>query len=207
MKRAVVLILFAILVGVPWPASSLARGLSAPIGERSETSTQHRTIGFRGTVRRGETFSRKLTNHLAFLLVPVEQGWRIDVRDDRLKVGLTQLTPPFHGINPIDIQGWHFRNAENTGTNTGDVNAPQEDREFIFSSRFGRATEGGNESYWSSPEQVCEAAKDGHGTLVISDLRLGNLVRGGRAWIEEMRFKVKIELADRKFEYLSFCQQ
>jgi len=34
--------------------------------------------------------------------------------------------------NPVNIAGWHFRNLNNTGPNTGDVNAPQTLRRFTF---------------------------------------------------------------------------
>lgn len=208
MKRVTIVLSLAILAGAGWPSNLLAdRERPTHALERLETSTHPKTVAFRGTVRRGETFSHKITDHLTFLLVPEEHGWRIDVRDDRLKIGLTRLTPPFHGVNPIYVEGWHFRNTDNTAANTGDVNAPQKNREFIFSSKFEQAVESGDESYWTSPEQVCEAARDGHARLVISDLSLGNLVRGEHAWIEEMRFKVKIELGDSKYNYLSFCRK
>ena len=49
------------------------------------------------------------------------------------------LTPPWHLVpNPRYVEGWHFRNASNTGPNDGSVNAPQETREFIFSPEVGR---------------------------------------------------------------------
>ncbi len=44
------------------------------------------------------------------------------------------LSPrPTHASNPREIYGWHFRSADNTTPNYGDVNAPQELRLFNFS--------------------------------------------------------------------------
>lgn len=59
-------------------------------------------------------------------------GWRIAVLDDdgedRLPVSTLRGGIP----DPREIYGWHFRNADNTGTNTGEVNAPQHERRFAF---------------------------------------------------------------------------
>lgn len=206
------LVLIALLVEVAACGLALGpikEGSKRPnsAGEDLKTSSRPRTIVFKGSVRREETFSRPLADHLTFVLVPISGGWQIDVQDDRLKLGLTRLTPPFHGPNPTSIEGWHFRNADNSGLNTGELNVPQKVREFIFSSEFERAIENGDESYWTSPEQVCKAAGDGFGRITITQLRLGNLVRGQQAWVEEMRFRVKIEMGKTNHPYAGLCKK
>jgi hypothetical protein len=73
--------------------------------------------------------------HLAF--EPAPHGWRLRLRDgpdpDTAR-DLSAVTPPLAASlpNPRDLFGWHFRNAANTGPNTGEVNAPQHLRHFLF---------------------------------------------------------------------------
>ena len=52
------------------------------------------------------------------------------------------MTPPWHFVpNAREIEGWHFRNGDNTAPNDASVNALQELREFIFSPAVGRGIE------------------------------------------------------------------
>ena len=76
--------------------------------------------------------------------MPVSEGWLLEVTSrDRHNEDLARLTPPWHFTpNPRQIDGWHFRNVENTGPHDGSVNAPQELREFVFSPRVGRDIQG-----------------------------------------------------------------
>jgi hypothetical protein len=67
------------------------------------------------------------------MLTPNAHGWEIGVRaQDGAAVPV--LAPPLRPVetNPAVIAGWHFRNADNTGPNMGDVNAPQAIRNFAF---------------------------------------------------------------------------
>jgi hypothetical protein len=90
------------------------------------------------------------------------------------------------------FEGWHFRNEANSGPNTGDVNAPDEHREFFFSPKFGTCM--------STPENAAQsefeaAARDGIGVLEITDLTLGTLKPGEKANIQEMKFTVHLAVA------------
>lgn len=84
-----------------------------------------------GTVTEGRRYTAPAGPGWRFTLDPGEFGWTIRLiarnGDD-----LAQVTPPFHFVNPRYLDGWHFRNRANTGPNQGDVNAPQEIRDFIF---------------------------------------------------------------------------
>lgn len=113
-------------------------------------------------------------------LTPIEHGWRIG-----LKTGggedLPVLAPPIRPLetNPVNIAGWHFRNAANTGPNIGDVNAPQQVRTFVF----GRAAvrellEGAPPPGSRLPPETGEA---GDGRLTIDDFRLTDLSPGQKA--------------------------
>lgn len=134
---------------------------------------------FQGAIRRGQTFSHAFGGFM-FALVPLEYGWSIDISKGQQHY-LDKLTGPAHFVpNPTDIEGWHFRNAANTGPNTGDVNAPDETRDFLFSPRWPRCPDAEG------------LDKDGQGTLEITDMELGNLVPGEQANILMMKFTVKL---------------
>jgi len=98
-----------------------------------------RVYTFSGQVKRGQLYKNHINDGLIFCLRPTSSwhgndGWDIvisDSMDDDCGQGLNGIvTPPFHGMNPIYIEGWHFRNDKNTAENDGSVNAPQEVRAF-----------------------------------------------------------------------------
>ena len=134
---------------------------------------------FRGKVLRGRTFSRKFGGFV-FTLVPGAEGnWHIQVSQGRHR-GLELITGPQHFIpNPTDIEGWHFRNTANTGPNTGDLNAPDETRHFLFSPHWPRC-----------PDSNLET--DGQGKLEITDMKLENLEPGQKATMTMMQFRVTL---------------
>jgi hypothetical protein len=118
------------------------------------------------------------------------------VREAGRDEDLSRLTPPLHGVpNPRDIEGWHFRNADDSGPNEpGDrnVNAPGERREFIFSPAVGLTIDGPGAGRSVSPADVDSVGAFGRGTLTILDARLGHIRSGERAAIERMRFEVDL---------------
>jgi hypothetical protein len=167
-------------------------------------STEEATITSTGTVVRGTTLDILLAPDLAFRLIPYGEDWEIWVGDPaQPEANYSQpLTPPLRGVNDRQIEGWHFRNADNSGPNLpGDqnVNAPQAIRRFCFArdpASFAQAIS------WA------EARRDGTlapaeafsfvtspGVLTITGLTLGNLVEGERAWIERMDYEVRLDLA------------
>ncbi|MGH7322161.1 MAG: hypothetical protein ACRELA_21420, partial [Candidatus Rokuibacteriota bacterium] len=166
-------------------------------------------VQFAAEVARGQSFEREIGGNLVFRLVPSEYGWTIWVgtRVHRGADFSAIVTPPFRGMNHRDIEGWHFRNADNSGPNErgpSNVNAPQEVREFAFVTNeadYRIAGEALDTLLWpSSPgeremaERRFESveARTARGRLTILELRLGNLVVGQRAWIERMRFDVEL---------------
>jgi hypothetical protein len=72
-------------------------------------------------------------------------------------------------------------NAANTGPNTGDVNAPNETRQFLFSPHWPRC-------------QDSVLTGDGQGTLKITDMELGNLVPGDKATVTMLEFEVTLRV-------------
>lgn len=97
---------------------------------------------------------------------PAPHGWLARVRDGN-GLDLSQITPPLHGPNSRDLFGWHFRNAANTGPNTGDVNAPQHVRDLLFAPALV-----GTGGYKSSDGGLSPGGDIAVARLVLSDLRL-----------------------------------
>ena len=145
-------------------------------------------VAFKGTVIRGHEVSRTFGPGFVLVLTPSDFGWEIVVRDGRPGENIARLTPTFHGVpNPRDLEGWHFRNIDNSGPNDGGVNAPQKQRRFIFSPEVGRSIH-----YPPTPDQVSQLEHAGQGELFITSMELGSLERGKRAHIKQMAFSVAL---------------
>ena len=170
-------------------------------GDRCENCPEHtyvrgKAVMFEDSVRAGQPYRRALWDGLRFELRPLDLGWRIAILDStRPDEDLASITPPYHFVpNPRDIEGWHFRNQANTGPNKGDVNAPQEVREFIFSPEVGRSIRSpASGSAEVTDEDVERARQRGRGVLEIENLDLTPPQKGERAGIRSMRFRVAIE--------------
>jgi hypothetical protein len=141
-----------------------------------------------GTLKRGQRFDRTTPSGWIVRLRPGPDGWFLEVTTKgREAEDLARLTPPWHVVpNPREIEGWHFRNADNTGPNDGSVNAPQELREFIFSPEVGRGIE--YKGSGTTPAEVENVRAFGRGWLFIEALTLTPPRRGERAAFETMTF-------------------
>ncbi len=133
-------------------------------------------------------FVRELPNGWQFKLNRVEHGWEIRLFDKDPALGavdLSQITPPLRGgvPNARQVFGWHFRNADNTGPNEGDVNAPQHLRLFLF-----------------------DPALSGTGGLKLSDGELNVDDAPGRGWLQVHELGLTDLLQDRRARanYLKF---
>ena len=115
-------------------------------------------------------------------------------------------TPPWHGPNALYIEGWHFRNEDNTGPNDGAVNFPTRERGFIFSPKVGRPIPVSIDGY-PTMDEICEIERDGSGMLTITHMTLGNLGPGKQAYFEEMGFKVTIEIGNNTPRLTHWCSK
>jgi hypothetical protein len=147
-------------------------------------------------VRGSRAFERSFGGRFLFRLEPDTLGWTITVREVGRDEDLSRLTPPFHFVpNPRYIEGWHFRNADNTGPNEPgekNVNAPGEIREFIFSPEVGRSVADPVSAGPVTPEEVERVRAFGRGRLTILSFGLEDLRPGQRARFGWM--KVRVEL-------------
>lgn len=71
------------------------------------------TVEFSGQVRAGDTFTHRLPRDLLFCLLPFSDssGWLIAVATtcEPTAKNLARIaTPPYRGVNPIQLSGWHF---------------------------------------------------------------------------------------------------
>jgi hypothetical protein len=155
---------------------------------RCEAEPGRKVEQIQGTVRRGDTFQQLTPSGWILRLTPVAEGWflRVTVRG-REREDLARLTPPWHFVpNARQIEGWHFRNLDNTGPNDGSVNAPQELREFIFSPQVGRAIEYDGSA--TTAEDLEKVRSFGRGWLFIESYRLTPPGKGERAAFESLTF-------------------
>lgn len=174
------------------------------------TPAPMRTIRFSGIVQGGQRFERRFTDSLRFVLDPAtlgRDGWNLGVFAADSSANFAGIvTPPFHGPNTLDLEAWHFRNADNTGPNRGDVNVPQEDRDFEFvltSPEYRVAASALDVVLWpgdrsqaaqDSAQAVWDALPRGSGVLKVTGKKLGGLVQGQRPWFESLRFEVELRI-------------
>jgi hypothetical protein len=143
--------------------------------------------GFEGDVAAGRRYEHALGKDLTFVLAPSRDGWNIQVTGQN-GADLAVLTPPLAlDTNPRRIAGWHFRNADNTGPNKGDVNAPQDNRVFFFSPDAPAllAEHGRN----VPPQAVEAASRFGQGRVTVLDYGLADLAAGERARMVYLKFR------------------
>ncbi|MBU1728312.1 hypothetical protein KKA39_03350 [Patescibacteria group bacterium] len=162
---------------------------------QTNTSLEKNIVEFVGKVTAGSDVTRIFGERFSFLLLPIDHGWLIQVRDERGTEDISRLTPPYHGPNPRLVEGWHFRNSDNSGPNEPgekNVNAPQEFREFIFSPEMGRTIDSPEVGRKPTFEEMKAVGQFGCGSLRILDYRLKDLEPGKRASFEWMRFHVTL---------------
>ena len=179
----------------------------------ASTPARMRTIRFSGSVRGGERFEYRFTDSLRFVLdpgVPGREGWNLRVLAADSTADFAAIaTPPFHGPNDLDLEAWHFRNADNTGANHGEVNVPQGQRsfEFFLSTPAYRVAVGALDVYlWpgdrgqaaqDSARAAWEAVPRGTGQFTVTGMKLGGLGASQRPWFESLRFSVELKVPAR----------
>jgi hypothetical protein len=164
-----------------------ATGGPAPV-PKCTAEPSRRAEQITGEVVRGKTFTQQTPSGWIFKLIPIEEGWFLEITmKGREGDDLSRLTPPWHFVpNAREIEGWHFRNKDNTGPNDGSVNAPQELREFIFSPEVGRRIEYNGSG--TSSEDVAKVKAFGRGWVHLDAFKLTPPHRSERAAFEWLKF-------------------
>ncbi len=146
------------------------------------------TVEFSASIKAGKRFEHPFGNRFVFALEPMAYGWEIRVYEKGRKEDLAELTPPLRGPNPTDIEGWNFRNEDNTAPNDGSVNVSQKDREFIFSPEVGKAINSSKSINGITEDDIDRIEAFGQGELKITRMKLSPPRQGGTAGIEQMNF-------------------
>ena len=200
------------------PALALLLFLSG-IGNGQPKSTPTLSIRLHGEVHRLEKFEREIGGGLVFRLVPDEYGWNIEIGPkDGTDNFMDCVNGPLHGITPYQIEGWPFRNDDNTANRkSSELMTPGvgEKREFQF------VLTAGDEAKSCADLEQMEHIYDekdrkritatnrfgayagGNGSVTITGMTLGHLKPGVQAWIESMRFEATFSFraADEKHEH------
>ena len=188
--RIALVIIFVAFSGYFFGARPSVAFAADSIAQRSKNSNGHgfqRNVRFSGEVLKGRSFERQVGANLFFRLVPEELGWSISMGNKAPRENFCSVvTPPYRGMNALRIEGWHFRNADNTGPNDGGVNAPRELREFIFSPAVGRDVEFNGSA--TTAGDVEKVQGFGRGWFFIESYRLTPPQRGERASFETITF-------------------
>ena len=150
------------------------------------------TIEFSGSVKAGQRFEHPFGDRFVFALEPAQFGWEICIYEKGRKEDLAELTLPLHGPNPTDIEGWHFRNEDNTAPNDGSVNVPQEDREFIFSPEVGKTINAPESTNEISEDDIDRIEAFGQGELKLTHMKLSPPHLHETASIQQMGFHCKL---------------
>jgi hypothetical protein len=159
------------------------------------------TINFTGSLKAGQRFERPFGGRFTFTLEPIQYGWEISVHEKGRKDDLAGLTLPLHGPNPTDIEGWHFRNDDNTGPSTMNSSVfSQDDREFIFSPEVGKTINAPESTNDISEDDIDRIEAFGQGELRITRLKLSPPLPGHTANIRQMDFNCQLTWRQKDLE-------
>ena len=189
------------------------------MSNRQSKSPPNLSIRLHGEVRRSEKFEQEIGRGLAFRLVPDEYGWNIEVGPkDGTDNYLDCVNGPLHGITPYQIEGWLFRNDDNTATRKpSELTTPGigEKREFQFVltaidqakscadlDKMEHIYDGKDPKHTAALNRFGEHA-GGDGSVTITSMTLGHLEPRAQAWIESMRFEATFSFrtADENHEH------
>ncbi|MEQ9452619.1 MAG: hypothetical protein RJQ07_13630 [Pseudomonadales bacterium] len=130
-----------------------------------------------------QNYTEQLPNGWVFALLKQPHGWSLRLFDQAFgsgRVDLSMVNPPLRGPNTRDLFGWHFRNADNSGPNNGEVNAPQALRPFEFAPALA-GTAGIKPAPGSDQHSMATEQNPGRGWLRLLDYGLADLAPGEQA--------------------------
>ncbi|MHC1782176.1 MAG: hypothetical protein AB9891_05340 [Anaerolineaceae bacterium] len=178
----------------------------------------HQICRLSGHIIRGQTYNQKINDDLGFCLTPISSsqehkntGWEMIVgnptKNDCGENFASIVTPPFRGNLMFGIEGWNFRNEENSSENDGSINAPQKERTFSYllnQNDYDIAKKEFRCYQWKvdCPENTGSENSfknlfllpRSYGKFTITEINLGNLVRNDDPWIESMNFNAEFYL-------------
>lgn len=171
-----------------------------------ESGGNQSPYSFSCAISRYEDFQCELPGGLLFTIEFIDygpEGWAVRIFDPAFPSDnfCSVVTPPYRGVNALQIYVWHFLNEEGTGLNDGSVNAPGEERRFYFVTSkpgFDIAFESLSGMLWPESPEAQEAAIAVHdgvhrerGILTVKEIVLGG-TEGDSVWIDGMEFDVEL---------------
>ncbi|OPL17765.1 MAG: hypothetical protein AVO35_08890 [Candidatus Aegiribacteria sp. MLS_C] len=181
--------------------------MSVQAQEGPEAEGDERGFTFTGTVTRGEDLLLEIPGGLNFFLDFIgygPEGWSVRIFDPARPGDnfCAVVTPPYRGINALQIYAWHFFNEDRTGPNDGSVNAPGEERRFFFVTdipSYDRAFELLSTMLWPEGPEAADSAAAAHdrilreeGRITIGELETGCIPGTDSVWIERMEIEVEL---------------
>jgi len=191
-------------------AGQLSQQTTLSLAKKTSTKESSVTVSFIGEVSKGESFEKVVGKGLVFRLNPTRDiEWIISIEPEIIPdqdsswnfAGI--VTPPYRGgVNNTWIDGWQFRNSDNSGPlEWGSLNAPGKVREFFFvlsTEDYQKAQEALDKMLWpgnwsaeevQNAKNIHEELPKGVGRLTIKEMELGNLIIDEKPWIELMEFE------------------
>ncbi len=186
------------------PSLALLLFLSA-ISNAQPQTPQNLPIRVHGEVHRGEKFEKEIGRSLVFRLAPSEFGWDIEVGPkDSTDNYMDCVNEPLHGITPYQIEGWLFRNNDNTAPRKPSelltpgigekrkfqfvLTAPDEAKSCADLEKMEYSCDEKDPEHMAATKRFGMYA-GGDGSVTITSMILGNLKPGAQAWIESMQFE------------------
>jgi hypothetical protein len=159
-----------------------------------------------GEVAGGQVFERAVAGGLVFRLVPIAGGWSVWLGPPDHPPGEPDwsavATPPFRGVNPRELEGWHF--APPPAGEAGAPHVPGAVRDFAFvtsAEDYRAAGDAVRRLLWPGLARDREAAlqafeavaaRAAHGRLLVREAEVGPAGAGGRAGLRRLRFEVEL---------------
>jgi hypothetical protein len=143
-----------------------------------------------GEVTKGQEFSKATSVGWILRLVPAQAGWFLQIATKgRETEDLSRLTPPWHFVpNPRVIEGWHFRNADNTSPNEGSLMRLRSCANSYFLHRWGARFRGPWQRRARPLRRLSGSRHSGEVWLHLDEFRLTPPRRGERASFELLKF-------------------
>ena len=159
-------------------------------------------LEFSGAVNRHEDFQYELPGGLVFTLEFITygpEGWAIRIFDPAFPSDnfCAVVTPPYRGINALQIYAWHFLNEDGSGYADSSVNAPGEERRFYFvtdKASYDAAFESLSAMLWPESSEAQEAAAVLHDGIhrARGILTMTELVTGDSVHVDRMEFNIEL---------------
>jgi len=168
------------------------------LGTRLLTVENPPAFAVEGELSRGKAFEAPIDSTRTFRLSPFSEGWTIEVKDAAGNDYCKPVTPPYRGVNSLELFGRDFLGADGPRPDADRrfrcVEAPADEEEAFKTLGVvlwsGKASWKEIEAAQQAHERLAAAAQ--RGRLTLSRVVLGETGPGGRPRIESMTFRFEL---------------